>query len=143
MGGGIPPPFSGVQAVRASRIKRNRRRGASSFLTDEREKMSSKIPDDDLCVVCLDEEWGLPTMCCCKKRIHYDCLTRCLGDGTKFSHCRQSLVEILLRRVNWRFQDFYRKMFNIYIADGGHLLPGNRHAWNFLEPWGGQWDPVF
>ena len=98
---------------------------------------------NDSCAICQEVEWGLPTLVCCKKRVHHECLTRCLGDGTHCPNCRQSLVEILLKSVNWRFKDYDRKILTIFIADGGHILPGNKHAWNFLEPSGGRWGPMF
>ena len=100
------------------------------------------VDNNDSCAICHEVEWGLPTLVCCKKSVHHDCLIRCLGDGTRCPHCQQTLIEILLKRVNWRFKDYDRKMLTIWIADGGHLLPGNKHAWNFLEPSAGQWGPM-
>ena len=60
-----------------------------------------KSKDDDFCVLCLEEEWGLPALICCKKRIHMECLGRCLDDGRQCPHCRQSLLNLLMKRVNW------------------------------------------
>ena len=95
--------------------------------------------NNDSCAICHEVEWGLPTLVCCKKSVHHHCLIRCLEDGTRCIHCGHTLLEILLERVHWCFKDYDRKMLSIWIADGGHLLPRNQHAWNFLEPSAGQW----
>ena len=100
------------------------------------------VDNNDSCAICHEVEWGLPTLVCCKKSVHHHCLIRCLGDGTCCPHCGHTLLELLLQRVHPQFQDFYRKVFTIHINDGGHLLPGNKHAWNFLEPSAGQWRPM-
>ena len=97
---------------------------------EEKEKMVSN-DDDCFGVICLKEEWGLPTLICCQKRIHMECLERCLGDGRQCPHCRQSLLDLLVQRVYPRFRDFYKKMVAIHIADGGHIQPRLNHKWNF------------
>ena len=96
---------------------------------------------DDHCVKCGEEEWGLPTLVCCKRKIHMHCLEYHLGDGTRCPHCQQTLLNLLLQKVHPRFRNFYNTMFTIHINDGGHLQPRQMHKWNFLEPWGGQWIP--
>ena len=88
-----------------------------------------------------EDPWGLPILTCCRKKIHMECLESHLGDGTRCPNCRQTLFDLMLSRVHWRFRNIYRMMFSIHIADEGHLEPGLRHKWNFLEPWGGQWMP--
>ena len=103
--------------------------------------LTTPANDADFCAISQEEEWGLPKLCCCKKRIHMQCLESHLGDGRHCPHCQHSLLELLLARVDWRFRDFYRMMFTIHINDGGHVQPRLKHKWNFLEPWGGQWSP--
>ena len=92
----------------------------------------SKENDDDFCIICLEEEWGIPQLVCCKKRVHAKCMLHCLDDGTRCPHCRQHVLDLILARVNWRFRDFYRKMFTIHINDGGHIQPGGRHHLFFI-----------
>ena len=92
----------------------------------------SKENDDDFCIICLEEEWGIPQLVCCKKRVHAKCMLHCLDDGTRCPHCRQHVLDLILARVNWRFRDLYRKMFTIHINDGGHIQPGGRHHLFFI-----------
>ena len=89
--------------------------------------------DDDQCLICLQEEWGIPKTSCCQKRIHADCIVKCLDNGTRCPHCRQHVLDLILAKVHWKFRDFYRKMFTIYLNDGGHIQPGGKHQLYFLE----------
>ena len=89
--------------------------------------------DDDRCLICLEEEWGIPKTSCCHKRIHAKCIVRCLDDGTRCPHCRQHVLDLVLAKVHTTFRDFYRKMFTIYLNDGGHIQPGGKHQLYFLE----------
>ncbi|MCV6574138.1 MAG: hypothetical protein OIF58_00220 [Cohaesibacter sp.] len=89
--------------------------------------------DDDRCLICLEEEWGIPRTTCCKKRIHAECIVKCLDNGTRCPHCRQHVLDLVLAKVHWKFRDFYRKMFTIHINDGGHIQPGGKHQLYFLE----------
>ena len=52
---------------------------------------------DDLCVKCGEEEWGLHTLTCCKRKIHMHCLEYHLGDGTRCPHCQQTLLDLMLQ----------------------------------------------
>ena len=56
---------------------------------------------------------------------------RALPPRRQCPHCQQSLLDLLMKRVNWQFRNFY-KMFAVYIADGLHLQP--THKSYFLVP---------